>query len=72
VTTSPGMAQRIFPEAGFSSIHTELGDMLFWPEHIDKTADEFTDFIVNEWCRKYSKFERTKLFDARQEELGRF
>ena len=64
------LTRKIFQTEGYSSLHFELLEMLFWPEHAEKTAQEFSDFIDNEWCANYSKRERTKMHDKRMEEIG--
>ena len=64
------LTRESFREKGFSRLHFELLDMLFWPEHKDKSTQEFADFVGNEWCAKYSKRERTQLYEKREEELG--
>jgi len=68
--TNTGLARQTYREKGFSWLHFELLDMLFWPEHTAKTTQEFADFVANEWCAKYSTRERTEMYDARQEQLG--
>jgi len=64
------LTREVFQKEGFSSMHFELLEMLFWPEHAEKNVQAYSDFVANEWCANYSKRERTQLHDKRMEELG--
>ena len=50
---------------GFVSMtHDELFNLAFWPENIDKTAQEYIDFVTDVWCKK-TKSERSILLENR-------
>ena len=64
------LTREVYKTEGFSSLHFELLEMLFWPEHADKNTEQYADYVANEWCANYTKSERTRMFDKREEELG--
>ena len=63
------LSQMLFSKEGLSSQNFDILDMAFWPEHENKTAEEYSDYIANEWCAKYSKRERRKMFGKRDDEV---
>ena len=43
--------------------------MIFRPEHENKTAQKYSDYVANEWCAKYSEKERKLMFNSRDDEV---
>jgi len=51
-------------DGAISMTHDELFNLAFWPENIDKTAQEYIDFVTDVWCKK-TKSERSILLENR-------
>jgi len=63
------LSQQMFREKGLSREYFDILDMAFWPEHANKTTQEYSDYVANEWCAKYSKDERRAMFNKRDDEV---
>ena len=50
-------------------LHFDMLNMSFWPEHIEKSPEEFTNYVEDVWC-KIPEIERSKTFSANRIRYG--
>jgi len=63
------LSRMLYQKEGLSSKYFDILDMIFWPEHENKTAQEYSDYVANEWCAKYTEKERKLMFNSRDDEV---
>jgi len=56
---------------GSALTHLDMLNMAFWPEHVDKTPEEFVEYVENVWC-KIPRIEREKTYSKNELGYGHF
>jgi len=56
---------------GSALTHLDMLNMAIWPEHVDKTTEEFVEYVENVWC-KIPRIEREQTHDRKALGSGHF